>query len=107
MRMRRAQHMQPQRAIFGLVVDELPLPGEKSLVFKTLHRLARTETHIAGKNVHSVCPWRLLFELIGRGFTAFWHRHNSRLTSFRASASGEELAYFPQDRLDRLAVVRA
>src|SRR5437879_5223631 len=52
MRMRRAQHMQPQRAIFRLVVDELPLPGEKSLVFKSLDRLARTKTHIAGKNIH-------------------------------------------------------
>src|SRR3954447_18729304 len=107
MRMRRAQHMQPQRALFRLVVDELPLPGEKSLVFKTLDRLARTETHIAGKNVHSVCPWRLLVDLIGRGFSAFWDRHNSRLTSFRAPASEEELADFPQDRLDRLAVVSA
>ncbi len=54
MRMRRAQHMQPQRALFRLVVDELPLPGEKSLVFKTLDRLARTKTHIAGKNIHQV-----------------------------------------------------
>ena len=52
MGMRRAQHMQPQRTVLGLVVDELPLPGEKSLVLKTLDRLARTETHIAGKNVH-------------------------------------------------------
>src|ERR1700722_12285094 len=45
--------MQPQRAVFRLVVDELPGPGEKSLVFKPFDRLARTETHIAGKNVHS------------------------------------------------------
>ena len=44
--------MQPQRAVFRLVVDELPLPGEQSLVFKTLDGLARTETQIAGKNVH-------------------------------------------------------
>ncbi len=44
--------MQPQRAVLRLVVDELTLPGEKSLIFKTLDRQARTETHIAGKNVH-------------------------------------------------------
>ena len=48
MGMRRTQHMQPQRAIFGLVVDELPLPGEQPLIFETLDRLARTKTHIAG-----------------------------------------------------------
>jgi hypothetical protein len=44
--------MQPQRAVFRPVVDELPLPGEQSLVFETLDGLARPETHIAGKNVH-------------------------------------------------------
>ena len=44
--------MQPQRAVLRLVVDELPLPGEQSLVFQTLDRLARTKTHIAGKNIH-------------------------------------------------------
>jgi hypothetical protein len=44
--------MQPQRTLLGLVVDELTLPGEKSLVLKTFDRLARTETHIAGKNIH-------------------------------------------------------
>src|SRR6185437_1680449 len=38
--------------VFRLVVDELPLPGEQPLVFKTLDRLARTKTQIAGKNVH-------------------------------------------------------
>ena len=52
MRMRRAQHMQPQRAVFRLVVDELPLPGEQPLIFQTLDRLSRAETHVAGKNVH-------------------------------------------------------
>ncbi len=52
MGMRRTQHMQPQRALFRLVVDELPLPGEKPLVLKALDGLARTETHITGKNVH-------------------------------------------------------
>src|SRR6187455_2506143 len=52
MGMGRAQHIEPQRALVGLVVDELPLPGEQPLVFQTLDRLARTETHIAGKNVH-------------------------------------------------------
>ena len=67
--MRRAQHIEPQRALLRLVVDELPLPGEQSLVFQTLDRLARTETHIAGKNVHQ-------FVLrascrIGRGFSGF------------------------------------
>ncbi len=41
---RRAQHMQPQRALLRLVVDELSLPGEQPLVFQTLDRLARTET---------------------------------------------------------------
>ncbi|MGY3369148.1 hypothetical protein ACVWZL_006273 [Bradyrhizobium sp. GM2.4] len=53
MGMRRAQQVQPQRAIFRLVVDELPLPGEQSLVFQTLDGLPRSETQIAGKNVHS------------------------------------------------------
>ncbi len=52
--MRRAQHVQPQRAIGRLVVDELPLPGQQPLVFQTLDGLARSETQIAGKNVHSV-----------------------------------------------------
>ncbi len=52
--MRRAQHVQPQRAVFRLVVDEQPLPGEQPLVFKTLDGLARTKTHIAGKNVHQL-----------------------------------------------------
>ncbi|MHC2655725.1 hypothetical protein ACVMHY_008304 [Bradyrhizobium barranii subsp. barranii] len=51
---RRAQHMQPQRALLRLVVDELTLPGEQPLVFQTLDGLARSETQIAGKNVHSV-----------------------------------------------------
>jgi hypothetical protein len=46
--------MQPQRAVFRPVVDELPLPGQQSLVFKPLDRLARTETHIAGKNIHQL-----------------------------------------------------
>ena len=45
--------MQPQRAIFRLVVDEMAGPGQQPLVFKPLDGLARTETHIAGKNVHS------------------------------------------------------
>ncbi len=49
---RRTQHVQPQRAVVRLVVDELPLPGEQPLVFQTLDRLARTKTQIAGKNVH-------------------------------------------------------
>ena len=67
--MGRAQQMEPQRALLRLVVDELPLPGEQSLVFQTLDRLARTKTHIAGKNVHQ-------FVLrascrIGRGFSGF------------------------------------
>ncbi|OIQ66678.1 hypothetical protein GALL_517500 [mine drainage metagenome] len=52
--MRRTQHMQPQRAVFRLVVDELTLPGEEPLVLKALDRLARAETHIAGKNVHKL-----------------------------------------------------
>ncbi|MGY3470411.1 hypothetical protein ACVW0I_007282 [Bradyrhizobium sp. LM6.11] len=51
---RRAQQVQPQRALFRLVVDELPLPGEQPLVFQTLDGLPRSETQIAGKNVHSV-----------------------------------------------------
>ena len=68
--MRRAQHMQPQRAVFRLVVDELPLPGEQSLVFKTLDRLARTETQIAGKNVHQFVL--RVFCNVGRGFSGFW-----------------------------------
>ena len=36
--------MQPQRAVFRLVVDELPLPGQQPLVLQTLDWLARTET---------------------------------------------------------------
>ncbi|MGY4315475.1 hypothetical protein ACVWW1_004802 [Bradyrhizobium sp. JR3.5] len=52
MGMRRAQHVQPERAVLWLVVDEMPLPGEQPLVFQTLDRLAHTKTHIAGKNVH-------------------------------------------------------
>jgi hypothetical protein len=44
--------MEPQRAVVRPVVDELTLPGEQPLVFKTLDGLARSETHIAGKNVH-------------------------------------------------------
>ena len=65
MGMRRAQHMQPQRAVFRLVVDELPLPGQQPLVFETLDRLARTETHIAGKNIHQLVLRGLLFDLGG------------------------------------------
>ena len=73
MGMRRAQHIQPQRAVFRLVVDELPLPGQKPLVFKTLDRLACTETHIAGKNIHQFvlrvfCSiWRVLADRQGTG----------------------------------------
>src|ERR1700693_1920815 len=55
--------MQPQRAIFRPVVDELPRPGENSLVFKTLDGLARTETHIAGKNIHQFVLRVFLFDL--------------------------------------------
>ena len=73
--MRRAQHMQPQRAVFRLVVDELPLPGEQPLVFKTLDRLARTETHIAGKNVHQFVL--RVFCSIAAGFSGFCERDNS------------------------------
>jgi hypothetical protein len=51
-RMRREQHMQPQRTVFRLVVDEMPLPGQEPLVLETLDRLARTETHTSGKNIH-------------------------------------------------------
>lgn len=51
---RRAQQVQPQRALFRLVVDELPHPGEQPLIFQTLDGLPRSETQIAGKNVHSV-----------------------------------------------------
>jgi hypothetical protein len=73
--MGRAQHVEPQRALLRLVVDELPLPGEQSLVFQTLDRLARTKTHIAGKNVHQ-------FVLrascrIKRGFSGFSAGDNS------------------------------
>ena len=51
-RMRRAQHIKPQRAVFRFVVDELSLAGQQPLVFKTLDRLAGAEAHIAGQNVH-------------------------------------------------------
>jgi hypothetical protein len=57
------EQVQPQGALFRLVVDELPLPGQQPPVFQTLDRLARTETHIAGENVHSVCPSSFLFGL--------------------------------------------
>src|SRR5882724_10766710 len=54
--------MQPQRTVFRSVVDELPFPGEKPLIFETLDGLARPETHIAGKNIHQFvlqvfCSW--------------------------------------------------
>ncbi|MEY9566784.1 hypothetical protein ABH978_002623 [Bradyrhizobium ottawaense] len=52
--MRRAQDVEPQGAVARLVVDELPLPGQQPLVFQTLDGLPRSETQIAGKNVHSV-----------------------------------------------------
>ncbi len=52
MRMRRAQDIEPQRAVFGFVVDEQSLPGEKPLILEPLDRLARPKTHIAGKNIH-------------------------------------------------------
>ena len=58
--------MQPQRAVFRLVVDELPLPGEQPLVFQTLDGLARTETHVAGKNIHQFVL--RVFCRIGGGF---------------------------------------
>jgi hypothetical protein len=54
MRMRRAQHMEPERAVLRLVVDERSLPREQPLVFQTLDGLARAKTQIAGKNVHSI-----------------------------------------------------
>ncbi|MGY4306294.1 hypothetical protein ACVIJ6_003537 [Bradyrhizobium sp. USDA 4369] len=53
MRMRRAQHVKPQRAVIRLVVDELPLPGEQPLILQALDGLPRAEPHIVGKNVHS------------------------------------------------------
>src|SRR5665213_1660041 len=56
MPMRRAQHMQPQRAVVGLIVDERPLADEKPLVLQPLDGLAGPEAQIAGKNVH---PWSL------------------------------------------------
>jgi hypothetical protein len=68
------QHVKPERAVVRLVVDELPLPGEQSLVFQTLDRLARTETQIAGKNVHQFVL-RVSCN-IGRGFSGFSPPHN-------------------------------
>ena len=41
--------MQPQRAIFRLVVDEESLPGQQPLVFKTLDRLARPKRILPGR----------------------------------------------------------
>jgi len=52
MGMRRAQHMQPQCAVFRLVVDEMALPGEKSLVFEALGRQPRAETQVRRQNIH-------------------------------------------------------
>ena len=57
--MRRAQHVKPQRALLRLVVDELPLPGEQSLVFQTLDRLAHTKRILPGRMFIS-----LSFELL-------------------------------------------
>jgi hypothetical protein len=64
MRMRRAQHIEPQRAVFRLVVDEMSLPGEQPLIFQTLDRLSRAKTQIAGKNIHQFGP-SSFFELDG------------------------------------------
>ncbi|MGX1424150.1 hypothetical protein AB7M59_004585 [Bradyrhizobium elkanii] len=66
---RRAQHVQPERAVLRLVVDEMPLPGDQPLVLQTLDWLARTKTHIAGKNVHQrVLRASKNFQRIWRGF---------------------------------------
>src|SRR5438034_7352741 len=87
--MGRAQHMKPQRAFLGLVVDELPLPGEQSLVFQTLDRLARTKTHIAGKNVHQFVL--RVFCKVGWVLAGFWieatypHRHSGMRLLAQAS----------------------
>src|ERR1700680_3546302 len=62
--------MQPQRAVFRPVVDERPLPGEKSLVFETLDGLTRPETHIAGKNIHQFVL--RVFCSIGLVLMLFW-----------------------------------
>jgi len=56
MRMRRAQHMEPERAVVQLVVDELSLPGDQPKIFQALDGLSRTKTHIAGKNIHKSGP---------------------------------------------------
>ena len=50
--------MQPQRAVFRLVVDEKALPGEKSLVLEALGREASAETQITGQNVHQEVLWQ-------------------------------------------------
>jgi hypothetical protein len=64
MRMRRSQHIEPERAVLRLVVDELSLPGEQPLIFQALDRLSRTKTQIAGKNIHQFGPLGF-FELDG------------------------------------------
>lgn len=49
---RRAQHVEPQRAVLRLVVDEMSLPCEKPLIFETLDGLSRAEAQVGGQNVH-------------------------------------------------------
>ena len=117
MGMRRAQHMQPQRAVFRLVVDELPLPGEKPLVFETLDGLARAEAHIAGKNVHQLVL-RVSFDF-GSSCPALCRASTSPLATYqdvdgRAKPGHDRNQWrsarystdLPQHRFDRLALVR-
>src|SRR4051812_17831011 len=104
--MRGAKHVQPQRALVGLIIDELPLPGQKPLVLKSLDRLARTKTHIAGKNIHSVCPSSLLFDVVG-GFTVFGDGHNSPRPVNLASVNAVRSSIKPQHhRFESLAIFR-
>ena len=51
-RVRRAQHVQPQRAVVRLVVDELAHPRQQATVFEALDGQTRAEAHIAGQNIH-------------------------------------------------------
>ena len=59
----RAQHVEPERAVFRLVVDEPSLPGEQSLIFQALDGLARRNANCR-EEYYQLCP--CLFITLGR-----------------------------------------
>src|SRR5438128_6646268 len=109
--MRRAQHVQPQRALLRFVVDELPLPGQQPLVFQTLDRLALTKTHIAGKNVHQFVL--RVFCKVGWVLAGFWieatypHRHSGmRLLAQARNPYSRSWLWIPGSRFARPGMTR-